>query len=566
MSKKLLGLIAVASLYLVGCSDNTMEQSYSDAKGEGKVSLLMRDNVTGALLSNVSVTLIDNNKKVAADTTDSTGLAVFTGLTVGDKLFQVELAGHAGKIITVSLSDGSSDVPRVMDVAEEVRLPLLGAQVTGKVYYEDKYGNLNVLSGAAVDLYLEAQAPGTWVNGHLSATTGDDGAYTFDSLPEDVKLNVYVRSTTVAGEVYAAATSRTINMLKSGESRTLDKITLNVDGDALILLSDNLDSVSESGVLELIFSTEIDTSLIKLDDIKVTHGADKIASTSAWSDGNHKLTVKSSTGKWYVGSQDLVLNLQDINGASYAKSLPFSPESKSVAPSNATNLKIKANVYGKDTNRVNSNTASVTLNWTASANAEGYDILVKSEKDSNYVFTANVGSGTDSSYALNTTSFFDSAAVVKIMVLAYNSKSYADISKAPVITVKDSIRPRLVSTPGEFAVMSGLTDLELTSASDTIYADSVTFTFTEVMDTTKTPDLSFANNTGSTVVAEDLLLYWHWVSETEGHVVIGALPKKTVAPIDGAVSVDLSALTDVIGNFVQVPQSDWTKILVDNIP
>jgi len=561
--------LALAASFF-GCDDNSMnttttstvDQSYTDSKARGSVFVLLRDEVTGAPIANAQVSLLGGGDSTRVLSSDSAGYVTFKNLLPGTRILKVEKAGYAGKYTTADLVDGASEVPRLQDLSFDLTLPRLGATVSGKVYYQDKSGNSIPLVLAVLDLYYKSNSGENWVSGHKTVVADSSGVYKVDSLPEDVDMTVRVRSTTINGNVYATGDVRSIGALKLGEVRYVPVFQLEPNLEAFALRSDNLDAITETDTLKLTFSLPVDTTVLHKGDIAVTNGGTDVGIVSTWSDAGRKLSIRPFAGKWITGSNQLKLELKSALGVALSEELPFVASSVSALPKQAGSLSAKASVFGKDTNKVNSNTASVTFKWTKAEGAEGYDLYKKAKGDNAYLWLAKTTSAKDTALSQDVTDFFDKGDSVSFAVVAYNSKGSASFLGAPILVLTDAIRPKLLADPGDFAPDSATAN-NTASKKDTAVLGKATFTFSETMDTLLRPELTYENQNGTKVDRDSLAIVWTWKSATQAELFVGVLPGKDASTIDTKIGVGLAAFRDENGNLFTAPtQADWTTILV----
>lgn len=549
-----------------GCEDSTtnstttastVDQSFTDSKARGNIFVLLRDQVTGAPIEEARVTLLGSDSAVVAESGTS-GEVVFRGLLPGTRLLRLEKDGYAGRLVTVTLADGASDVPRLQDLSLDVSLPKLGAEVNGKVYFLDKSGNRMPLKDAVVDLYFRSESGFRWIAGHRSVSTDSLGEYAFDSLPEDVELELLVRSRSIGGNVYATSGNRTIAALKSEEIRYVPVFELLPDVEAFALLSDNLDAITESDVLALTFSQAVDTTALRIGDIAVVNGSTDVGIVASWSSGARTLQIRPFSGKWITGSNRLSLNLKSGLGVSLSKTMNFVASSVSELPKQSGSLSAKANVFGRDTNKVNSGTASVEFKWGRAAGAEGYDLYKKARGDNAYLWVAKTSDAKDTVLALNTTDMFDKGDTVSFVIVSFNSKGSAGLAGAPALKLTDAIRPRLVAAPADFTPSS----LDNSGGKENLVIGTARFQFSEVMDTLIRPEIVYENLNGTKVDRADLVVEWSWTTATEGALFLAVRPDKNASGLDAKISVGLSDFRDQNGNLFQSPaQADWTTIL-----
>jgi len=556
-SSKFLALLP-AALLVVGCEDtvtntSTDTQSYTDTKATGSITVQVRDQVTGAFVSGVTASLLGTGATVA--TSDSIGLAVFSAVAPGSRLVRVEKDGYAGRIVTADLSDGASEVPRVHDAKVEVTLPKLGASVTGKVYYTDKLGNRNVDSGATV--YLDYTGEG-WTNGHFATVTDKDGNYTFTKLPEDIELKVSVRSQLLSTGVFAPTGSASIAGLKVGETRNLAVINLSIDAGAFELLTKSIDAIPETESVSINFSSSVDTVALRKGDITVASGNLDVAILPTWSNTSKTLTLKPFSGKWITGSNTITLNVKSALGQSIATSIDFTAGTVGALPASVTSFHSKATVAGKEkVDTVDGNTSLVNFLWNKATGADGYYLYKKARNENAYTKIGETSTGKDTAFALTTTDMFDKGDTVSFVVVSYNAKGLSALESAAKLTLTDVIAPKLTADPGDFVVPADLNNAA--STKDSIKTNSLTFDFSEPVDTLGRPSFSISNNNNAAakVNTDSLAVTWEWVSRTQGKATLIVLPKFNATGMDVDVSTDITGIRDENGHTAVSPKAEY---------
>lgn len=561
-SSKLLALLP-AALLVVGCEDtvtntSTETQSYVDTKATGSIVLQVRDQVTGAFLPAAKASLLGTG--ASSITTDSAaGLAVFTSVAPGSRLVRIEKEGYAGRIVTADLSDGSSEVPRVHDAQLEVRLPKLGASVTGKVYYTDKLGNRNVDSGATV--YLD-YAGDDWTNGHFETVTDKDGNYTFAKLPEDIELKVTVRSQVLSTGVFAATGSASIAGLKVGETRNLAVINLSIDAGAFELLTKSIDAIPETESVSISFSSPVDTVALRKGDITVVSGELDVAVLPSWSNAGKTLTLKPFSGKWITGTNTISLNVKSALGQSIGKEIDFTAGTVGALPAAVASLHSKATVLGKEkVDTVDGNTAVVNFTWNKAIGADGYYLYKKARTENAYTRIAETSDGKDTAYALSTAEMFDKGDTVSFVVVSYNAKGLSALESAAKLTLTDVIAPKLMADPGDFTVPAEMNNSA--SAKDSIKTNSLVFDFSEPVDTLGRPVFAMSNNINAAVKKssdDSLAIVWEWVSKTQGKATLVVLPKYDATGIDIDIDVNLGAIKDENGHVATPVKAEYATL------
>lgn len=546
-SAKILALVP-AALMVVGCEDTVTNtttasetQAYTDTKATGTITLVVRDQLTGTMLSGVKATLLGTG--TASVVSDSSGITQFASVVPGTRLVRLEKAGYASRIVSASLYDGNSEVPRVHDFTDEVTLPRLGASVTGKVYFSDKLGNHNVDSGAVV--YLQYAGEG-WVNGLFSTVTDKDGAYRFDSLPEDIRVNLTVRSHKLALGVYAADGGTSISGLKAGEIRNLENINLSIDAEAFSLLTTTIDAIPETETVTVNFSGAVDTVALRKDDLTVTAGGQDVAIVPTWSNGNKTLTLKPFSGKWITGSNRIEISVKSALGQSISETLTFNAGTVSALPAAVTSLHSKAMILGKEKiDTVDGNTGSVTFTWNKATGADGYTLYKKATKDNAFTKVGGTSDAKDTVTTITSGDMFDKGDTVSFVVVSFNAKGYSAVESAAKLTLTDLIAPKLLADPGDFVVPADVNNSA--STKDSIKTDAMVFNFSEPVDTLGRPVFTIANNINAGVKKandDSLKVIWEWVSRTQGKATLVVMPKYDATGMDVDISADITMIKD----------------------
>lgn len=142
---------AAAIAMLAACSDNTVVNSFEDAKCKGKITLSVMDGDANTPVAGASVR---SQYSSATEKTDSSGYVVFDNNDIGGYIFEVSKSGYATVRSYVSVEEtGANDVSRVPDVVQTIPMYKAGVTVSGNVYYRDaETGNLNPAKNVTVIL------------------------------------------------------------------------------------------------------------------------------------------------------------------------------------------------------------------------------------------------------------------------------------------------------------------------------------------------------------------------------------------------------------------------------
>ena len=233
MKKELL-LSASAIAMMVACSDNTVVNSFDEAKAKAKITVTVLDGSSNETLDSAKVKPQFKNE---ASYTNSEGFVSYTKNEIGDYVFDISKKGYSTTRATVSVVEtGANDVSRVPDVVLTVPLYKADVTVKGKVYYRDRTtGNLIPAEKVKVVLSYTSSATSSktsdasLVSGLLKAegsavapepsfiiypsevfaTTNDKGEYEFTNVAEMVNFYVDVLQSKIDSKYYCRSTCLT---------------------------------------------------------------------------------------------------------------------------------------------------------------------------------------------------------------------------------------------------------------------------------------------------------------------------------------------------------------------
>ena len=119
MKKELL-LSASAVAMMVACSDNTVVNSYDEAKDKAKITVSVLDGSSNEALDSAKVKAQFENE---ASYTDKSGFVTYKKNDIGTYVFDVSKKGYSTTRATVDVVEmGANDVSRVPDVVLTVPL------------------------------------------------------------------------------------------------------------------------------------------------------------------------------------------------------------------------------------------------------------------------------------------------------------------------------------------------------------------------------------------------------------------------------------------------------------
>lgn len=557
---KWLGVTAM-SFGLFACSENVAESKDVNVDAKGNVYVTLRD-VNGNLLTaadSVKVTMLKVDK--TPRTADSLGTVAYKDLQVGSYSILVEKTGYSSMVCAAYIAMAAKDeTPIAQDLTLNVALHKTGATVSGTLVRNNS-ANINgteilPAAGALVRLTMDDLGDCYFVNSVALDTADAAGAYSITGLPELASFTLVPQSLTINGELYSANALTNASTGAVGESKRYAQLAYNIDADPFQVVSSNAKSVAIDDSVVVNFSKPVDLTRLRRDDINVSND---IAITTVWSNNNMTLTVKSTTGKWESTASTFTLNynVYSLNGQSVlgGNSLTVSvfTDGDLAAVTNFA-YSTKLGTGGKDSVVADANTSTVHLKWSPVANAAGYEIYARKSTDSSYFAVETVYSP-DTTVDMTTTNDFQDKKNVSFFVVAFNSLGRSSYATAPILKIADGYKPVASNLPLAYSL--GAVNIDLTAETDTTWLVGRSFTFSEKMDTTKTPTLTI-----STAVATELGATYKWVDQTTLTVVLYAKAKvdltEAATPATYSITAALNALTDVAGNTYEDKASGTT--------
>ncbi len=553
--KRLLTAAAAGALFLASCSDDVVVNDFQDSKPTSTINFRTRDQITGDLLDSVAVTRLSYDTLVKY--TDVDGFTRFTGVQIGEYIFRFQREGYATLLLDAGVYDLSGDVPRVPDYNYDVELPKLGASVEGRVFYSDANGNKLAVEEATVLLKLSNISGYRWPSEYITATTDEEGNYSFTNLPEGVGYTISVRQMTVGGKVYSYTGSLSYSDVLDGEVKKATALTLTILGNPLTVTSTNFNGdlkVSTEDVVVLNFSEVVDSAAIKFGDIIVSVGGDQVLTTAAWSNGYKTLTLSPVDGAWWKNSSHAItLSLQSLDRVilSGGSTYYFTPaDAVTKLPGQASKLKTTFSGTGIPSQT----TSSFTLSWMEGTDAAGYSIYLKTSEDSAFVWVKNVIDDTTTTIY----SDFSEGKILSYRVLSYNDLGTATVSSAPAISLRDSTAPTDANTSLPVSIINGAlgtspdnslgaTDLQLTN--QVVY-------FNEAMDTTVVPTISSENTA--------VKYSWKWIDIDKARVYVIIPTGQDASGVSSTGIISLAVLKDMAGNKLSYADTDAELSFVDN--
>ena len=468
--KKQLLLSASALALVVGCSDNTVVNSYDEAKPKATITVSVLDGSSNEAIDSAKVKPQFEDE---ASYTDKEGFVAYEKNNIGAYVFDISKKGYSTTRATVSVVEmGANDVSRVPDVVLTVPLYKADVTVKGKVYYRDRTtGNLIPASKVKVVLSYsgsakpassepeeaesilgltksesKADAPKSEFiiyPSEVFATTNDKGEYEFTNVAELVDFYVDVLQSKIDSKYYRSAGYVSTYGARAGSIKNMDEITMVADGEIPKLLNSNLDAIDDSTDLEFGFSTELDKDSIEGFWV-VKKGASKVLTVATLSKDKKTITISPLSESWtHSDSYTVEGEVYSKDGVRITVSKVFSVGSVAV-PKNVSDLKVKLDESAYDDNYSNlynfQYNGYLKLSWKPNTSAKdiaGYNIYYKTDAMDDFIFFTQVASeDTTFTRAISTLPFVKDSSVTKasFIVLPYNGAGEPSVAKAKVAT------------------------------------------------------------------------------------------------------------------------------------
>jgi hypothetical protein len=530
----------LASLCLFSGCGNPVS---NDTPTADSIFVLITDAYSANTLDNASLRIIGGPRVF----TDNDGIALFTGIDVGRYTLILERDGYESMRSTLTIMANEINYTRVFTYSpDSYSMFRKGVRLAGKIYYRDGDQTKpadSITVGVAVASYF--------IRPSRETVTSAEGDYAFDSLPEQDKYTLHVRSFSRGGKIYATPQSGTqAGGKRVGDDPFVPAIVLDAQRSAeLLVVATNLATLKADGKATIVFSAPIDTSAIVYGSITLKSGNEILLCDAAWSADCKTLFVAIHGAEWSMGTYTLSLSLTSTTGAVYAGTNAFAIQSDILVLGNVEEVRLASN------QRIDYNTAQITLAWSALEGALAYDIYTKRKYlESSWVLT--VGNVSDTFAIINTAKAFEEGQTARYIVLGRNNHGASNPDSATVIGLSDNVGPFI--SPERSSIVKSpaykIFDNSAGAVSDTIFLfvsliDSMGRTI-EPLDTALDPKLVMRNAASDTgagaFVLPDSLMSWRWASRTSG-IVQSVVPAGRNAS-DDSLYVDFTAVTDMAGN------------------
>ncbi len=309
-------LIAIFMLFLCSCGDTIVEgNAYTQGNISGNISVIVLDAVTILSVKNANVMLLGKDNKPMETNSNST--ITYENLPVGNNYtFHIEAPGYASVLCKASVSPdsmaGSKETVVVDDAVLKVYLPKLGAKLQGSIAYTDLQANTISIPAAGngeakLRLKLNIINECELINPYREASTGLNGTYFFDSLPELAHYELTALESRIDNMVYRQFIVESYGVL--GLSGDIAKAPLGIYAEAVSLEKFRLlnapDTVSPDGKISLLFSKDINKARTNISAFYIT--GMNYAVEAKWN-GERTLEVSPIGGIWNVNDLITISN------------------------------------------------------------------------------------------------------------------------------------------------------------------------------------------------------------------------------------------------------------------
>ena len=418
--KKTTFWVALMCLFVLASCSKDEEHLFGPKQTTALVTIHAVLQNTHDAVDSVYVEVVGRN---AIRQTDKNGCAVFD-LPVGNYELKITRDGYLGFIqnVNIGIQNGESDMPVIPTQTVDVQMYPLTATLKGNTTI-NRGGEVAYLPDANIEL---TSAQVTFIT-PLTATSGADGSYTIENVPEGLALDINA-SFTENGAVYQAA--RNVGAIEAGETMTAPTLELAKSVSSAGADVTTLPETSTSPLV-LTFYKSVDLEKIKSGDITVERNGTTIGITYTWSNNNRTLSIQSiDPSGWDIAGENTytyAVTLKSIDGDDMTASGSFGIPLYTGKVETITSIQY--------------NSSEQKLSWTKLSNVEGYRIYMKEDGKSDYkLVTTTYTDPDDESLVQNisVSSFIYSAMNKRyyVKVIGFNSESEGSLAEAKEISIQ----------------------------------------------------------------------------------------------------------------------------------
>jgi hypothetical protein len=392
LTRPFLLLLPMFLLFICSCGDTVVENA---ANSNGSISVIVVDAVTNLSLKNANIQLLGKDEKPR--NADSKGGVIYENLPIGKGyIFYIEAPGYASAMCKADISaDGEKDILIIDDTILEVRLPKLGAKLQGNIAYMDFSTNdFNIQAAgngeAKVRLRLSMSNECELLNPYKETTTGLNGSYLFDNLPEFAIYELTALEAKIDGIAYKQFLVQRGVLGLFGD---IAKVPLGIYKEVVLQEEFRLlsapDTVAPNGKISLLFSNDINKSRINGNAFSIIGVS--YALETKWN-GERILEISPIGGIWKI---DDVINIANIANLYAMDGSVLTP--RDLATVTVTNGALEAvpkfwlentetgtalNVAGDSLDLAQNQ--GIVFRWNKAGNATSYAIYAKCAREINY--------------------------------------------------------------------------------------------------------------------------------------------------------------------------------------
>jgi len=449
MKKFKLALLILGISFFASCSGDVVENTVAEDSTMAKLTVIVRDAITGELIDGAEVSLLPSEIAVTRG-----GIVSFNDVRIGTQNLKIEKTDYAS-VSTVTSNNSLNPIAvnqtggEYMFTADERSVTVFlypkTASVYGYVFYSNAKGQILPAEGAKVYAELASEA---FIVRLFEVQTDINGKYSFESLPASANARIWAvapeggldgirfESVSLAGSLTLSAGSYYVGRGSFTQNNANFEASFN-------------STVAKDGDIVFTFTESIDQSSIKFSDNAYNSTVRVVpAATVKWEWESNKLTItplhewedditvtfrdlKSASGKLFRNLSEVTVNitleLEDLSGTVVDGVAVVSPEN------------------------FNYDATSADLRWNIVEDAKYYAIYRKGDRDSSYVLEeggwfpaikgATIGSrnGVSLGGALN-------GRTVSFIVRAKNNASMSLLDPAKAVDVIDKVKPTLITS------------------------------------------------------------------------------------------------------------------------
>lgn len=289
------------AVFLFGCQekDNGYDIPPADGRVVGSIHGIVQDNFTNERIAGAVVQYVVSGKFKTV-TTDSLGYYFISGLGTGEYELTVFADGNYAKGKTVvsvpSIEEVAGPNPSLknysVSLVEDIFLYKLNAGITGSLYAQDSFGNMQPVANATIIVRFSDSGIEPAV---YSTVTDNDGNYLFDkSLPayNNYYTVLYSLPFTLDGIDYNAASISNINLTPDINIKASNLVaTISTSNVVLISSPFNQIDFNPAANFQFVFSKSVDVSTVNIQLRRDDYYGTIVYFDEAWSANNTTLVM-----------------------------------------------------------------------------------------------------------------------------------------------------------------------------------------------------------------------------------------------------------------------------------